>query len=71
MDTALVKAEADPKVNSYWYQAQDFFGTLGGSEVGESESQNPATPPSLQGHCARWEGGLFLLPYDSSSSPQP
>lgn len=29
MDTALVKAEADPKVNSYWYQAQDFSGTLG------------------------------------------
>lgn len=29
MDIALVKAEADPKVNSYWNQAQDFSGTLG------------------------------------------
>lgn len=29
MDTALVKAEADPKVSSYWNQVQDFFGTLG------------------------------------------
>lgn len=28
MDKALVKAEVDPKVNSY-YQAQDFSGTLG------------------------------------------
>lgn len=29
MDTALVKAEADPKVSSYWNQAQDFSGALG------------------------------------------
>lgn len=29
MDIALVKAEADPKVSSYWNQAQDFSGTLG------------------------------------------
>lgn len=29
IDTALVKAEADPKVSSYWNQAQDFSGALG------------------------------------------
>lgn len=42
MDTDWLKAEADPKVNFHWYQAQDFSGTLGEDEVWELESQNTA-----------------------------
>lgn len=48
------QAEADPKVNSYWYQARDFSGTLGESgPLLKSKSWRARTQqphPSLQGH---------------------